>query len=171
LSRSSAKQVITSPAPWVVKRRILARAPALTAIEQRVYDICKAAAAEGRALETSDEIMARIGATGVATVPGILKRLESKGYIERTIYQRGRVVCIPETGQCTLPPANLAPHWRLRTDEVPSPAIQAVRDKSKPISAMIEAEARLLNRPISAFLADLAYIGWHQYQAEKERGE
>jgi hypothetical protein len=33
---------------------------------------------------------------------------------------------------------------------------------------MIEAEARMSGKSHSEFLADLVYIGWHEYQAEKE---
>jgi hypothetical protein len=50
-------------------------------------------------------------------------------------------------------------------------AIQAVRDRAKPVAAMIEAEARLLGKSLTDFLGDLVYIGWHEYQAEKEGAE
>lgn len=144
----------------------LYKAP-LTPIEQRVLERYVLAAAAGQPAPSIEEIAKHIGASGVATVPGITKRLEEKGYITRQIYQRGRTVCIVETGQCTLPPKDQTPHWRHRTDRVPTPAIQSVRERVKPVAAMIEAEARLLGKSVSDFLADLVYIGWHEYQAEK----
>lgn len=142
----------------------------LSFVEQRVLDICKRAALESRELDSIESMTTEIGANGVATVPGIMKRLEEKGYITRTIYQKGRVVCI--NGVCTLPPKNLAPHWRNRTECPPTPAIQPIRERAKPIASMIETESRLLGKTMTDFLADLVYIGWHEYQAEKdsERG-
>lgn len=141
---------------------------ALTPIEQAVLSICRQAAAEGRPLESIEEISARIGVQGISTVPGIMKRLEAKGCITRNIYQRGRQVCIPETGQCTAAPSCTAPHWRFRTERVPTPAIHTIRERAKPVAAMIETEARLTGKALSEFLADLVYIGWHGYMAEKE---
>jgi hypothetical protein len=107
-----------------------------------------------------------IGATGVATVPGIMKRLEEKGYITRTIYQKGRVVCV--NGVCTAAPKNLAPHWRVRTDRVPAPAIQAVQQRAKPLASMIEAKARSLGKPLHEFLMDCVYVGFHQITQDAE---
>jgi hypothetical protein len=144
-----------------------ANAP-LTTVERIVLERCRAAAAAGEKAPSIEELSSEIGATGVATVPGIMKRLEAKGYITRQIFQRGRIVCIAATGQCTAPPKDTSPHWRLRTEPVPTPAIQAVRERNKPVGAMIEAEARQLGKHHSDFLADLVYIGWHAYQAEKE---
>jgi hypothetical protein len=143
----------------------------LTAIEKRVLEICVQAAEEGRELDSIEDMRQAIGAVSYSTVPGVMKRLEAKGYIERTIFQKGRQVCIPSTGKCTALPANTAPHWRLRPNTVPSPAIQAVAERSKPIAAMIEAEARRAGKPMAVLLADLVYIGWHEYLAEQERGE
>jgi DNA-binding Lrp family transcriptional regulator len=140
----------------------------LSPIERRVLEICEQAADDGRELDSIESMAAAIGASGVATVPGIMKRLEAKGYITRTVYQKGRRVCIAATGKCTATPRNTAPHWRMRTEALPTPAIQALRERSKPIAAMIEAEARMSGKSHSEFLADLVYIGWHEYQAEKE---
>jgi hypothetical protein len=145
--------------------------PALTPIERQVFERCHRAAAAGLPAPSTEDLTAAIGASGFSTVPGILKRLEAKGYITREIYQRGRVVCITATGQCTMPPNDQTPHWRQRPDRIPSPTIQPVREKAPDVAAMIEREARLNNRPLAAFLADLAYIGWHEYRAEQERGE
>jgi hypothetical protein len=142
--------------------------PTLSFVEQRIYDLYVTAAAEGRPAPSIDDLSRAIDAQGAATIPGITRRLEEKGYITRQIYQRGRMVCITATGQCTLPPNDQTPHWRFRTDRVPSPAIQTVRQRAKPIAAMIEAEARLLGKSLSDFLSDLVYIGWHEYVDGKE---
>lgn len=152
-------------------RRLHLSNPPLSPVERIVFDKCQEAAANGLPAPSIENLSQDIGATGVATVPGIMKRLEDKGYITRQIFQRGRIVCISQTGQCTLPPRDQTPHWRLRTDRVPSPTIQGLRERSKPIAAMIEAEARLLGKSLTDFLGDLVYIGWHEYQAEKECGE
>lgn len=144
----------------------------LTAIEQRVYDLCAIAAATNQPAPSVEALTIAIGASGPSTVPGIMKRLEVKGWISRTIYQRGRQVCITETGQCTVPPRCLAPHWRTRpaTDPVPTPAIHSVREREHPTAMQIEQEARALGKPVAAFLADLVYIGFHAYRAEQEQG-
>jgi hypothetical protein len=142
--------------------------PPLSPIEQAVLGVCEKAAAEGRELDSIEDMRMELGALSYSTVPGVMKRLEEKGYITRQIFQRGRLVCITSTGQCTAPPRDQTPHWRVRTDRVQTPAIQSVRERSKPIAAMIEAEARLLGKSLSDFLGDLVYIGWSEYQAEKE---
>lgn len=162
--------MMASPQTPFDMMRSAATAP-LSPIERTVLKHCERAASAGEPAPSIEQLSAIIGANGVSTVPGIMKRLEAKGYISRTIYQRGRVVCISATGQCTAPPPSLAPHWRTRSEQVPSPAIQSVRDKCKSVSAMIEAEARQRGCSLAALLADLTYIGWHQYIAEKETGE
>lgn len=142
---------------------------ALTPIEFEVFARCEEAASQGLPAPSIEELTTAIGVNGAATVPGIMKRLEGKGYITRKIFQRGRQVCITATGQCTVPPSNQSPHWRLRTDPVPAPAIQSIRERSQPLAAMIEAAARKLGKQPNAFLCDLVYIGWHQY--DQEQGE
>lgn len=141
----------------------------LTPVERTALEWCKRAAANGEQLTRADVCRA-IGSNNHegGTSAGVLNRLEAKGHIKRTAYQRGVQVCITATGQCTALPRNTAPHWRQRTEMVPTPAIQAIRERSKPIAAMIEAEARMSGKSHSEFLADLVYIGWHEYQAEKE---
>ena len=140
----------------------------LTAIEKHVYELCVVAANEGRELEPTDAIMERVGATGVATIPGVLKRLEAKGYITRTIYQKGRRVCITASGKCTLPPRNTAPHWRQRKETVPAPAIHHVRERAKPLAHMIEAKARSFGKPLHEFLMDCVYVGFHEICHDQE---
>lgn len=152
-------------------RRQTLRDVALTQIEIDVLAICRRAAADGRELEPTEVIMARLGLSGYGTVPGVLKRLEAKGLISRNIYQRGRQVCIVDTGQCTAAPSCTAPHWRLREAQVPTPAIQQVRQRMQNEASLIEQEARKLGKPMSDFLADLVYIGWHEYDRRREDGE
>lgn len=154
--------------PFEIRREM---ASSLSPIEREVLSRCQQAAEAGEPAPSIEDLTEAIGATGVSTVPGIMKRLEAKGYITRNIYQRGRQIFITATGQSTAPPNCLAPHWRTRSETVPTPAIQAIRERSKPVAAMIEAEARLTGKHFNDLLADLVYIGWHEYQAEKERGE
>jgi hypothetical protein len=163
-----AKMMVAPTTAFEVRRN--ANAP-LTVIERIALECLKQIAAEGRQA-TQPELCA---ATGVGyqtgALPAILKRLEDKGHIKRQVFQRGMIVCIPALNVCTAPPKDTSPHWRLRTERVPTPAIQAVREHAKPVAAMIEAEARLRGVPLASFLADLVYIGWHGYQTEKEGAE
>lgn len=144
------------------------RSVGLTPIERRVLEICEQAAEEGRELDSIETMTEAIGATGVSTVPGIMKRLEGKGFISRTVYQKGRRVCISATGKCTLPPNNTAPHWRNRIEGAPAPTIQAISQRSKPLAQMIETEARRLGKPIAEFLMDCVYVGFHEIHRESE---
>lgn len=150
--------------PVSIRRDVLAP---LTAVESIAFQAIKQIISEGRQA-TKAEICAAIGSDNYdgGTVPGIIKRLETKGYVTRSIYQRGFQVCIGD--QCSAAPSDTSPHWRQREAAVPIPAIQAVRQKAPELAALIEREARARNRPLSAFLADLVYIGWHGYQAEME---
>jgi hypothetical protein len=143
--------------------------PPLTPTENIALEALKQIASENRRA-TKAEICAAIGSDNYegGTAPGVVNRLEDKGYVTTNRFQRGFQVCIVATGQCTALPTDTTPHWRLRTDSVPTPAIQSVRERSKPIAAMIEAEARLLGKSLSDFLGDLVYIGWSEYQVEKE---
>jgi hypothetical protein len=167
-------EAVVMPAPRtpfaVARASSDARLP-LTPVEREVFVRCEDAAAKGLPAPSIEALSQVIGATGVATVPGIMKRLEAKGYITREIYQRSRMICIVGTGKCTAPPSDRTPHWRIRTDRVPTPAIQSVRERARPIAAMIEAETRLIGKSLTDFLGDLVYIGWHEYQAEKDNGE
>jgi hypothetical protein len=141
----------------------------LSQIERDILGLCARAAADGRQLESIEEMMGMFGFSSYSTIPGIMRRLEAKGFITRRIFQRGRQVCITATGQCSAPPACTAPHWRLRAETPPTPPVQQVRQKWPSLSAAIEQEARQLRKPMTDFLADLVYIGWHEFQAEAER--
>lgn len=142
----------------------------LSATESIALECLKQIASEGRVADQY-EICAAIGSgnTNGGTVAGVVNRLVDKGFVERIggPLQKGMWLKIVATGQITAEPRNKITHWRFRTDRVPSPAIQSVAQKAKPIAAMIEAEARLLGKSLSDFLSDLVYIGWHEYQAEK----
>lgn len=145
--------------------------PALTAIERMVYDICVVAADEGEPMPSNDDITEQIGSrssTG-STAVGVLKRLVDKGYIGHEVFQRGRQVTIVDTGRKTAAPPNTAPHWRLREDRPPTPAIQNLRQASQSVSTLIEQEARMLNRPFPDFLSDLVLMGWRTYLFERGR--
>lgn len=154
--------------PFEIARSIKDREP-LTTIERFALESIKQIASEGRRA-TQLELCA---ATGVGyqtgALPAILQRLERKGYITREHFQRGMKICLVDLGICTAPPSDQSPHWRERTDPVPSPAIQSIRERSQPLAAMIDAEARRTGKPLNGLLADLVYIGWHQY--DQERGE
>jgi hypothetical protein len=147
--------------------RKAANAP-LTTIERIALECIRQIASEGRRA-TKAEICGAIGSDNYegGTVSGVIGRLEAKGYINRETFQRGMRLCVVATGQCTAPPRDTSPHWRLREENVPTPTIQAVRERNKPIASMIEAEARQLGKAPAEFLADLVYIGWSEYQAEK----
>lgn len=150
-------------------RSITLSNPPLSVVESIAFETLKQIASEGRRA-TKAELCAAIGSDNYegGTAPGVVNRLEQKGYVSTQRFQRGFQVCIVATGQCTALPNDTTPHWRLRIAQVPTPAIQSFREKAKPISVMIEAEARLLGKSLTDFLSDLVYIGWHEYQAEKE---
>lgn len=141
----------------------------LTFIEQQVFDICQQAANAGKAMPTNDDIALRIGSrgSGGSTVAGILGRLATKGKIKHDVYQRGRQITIVATGKQTAPPPSLAIHWRKRTDLVPAPSVPIMRQRTPTTSEQIEQEARALGKAVPDFLADLVYIGWAGYLAEK----
>jgi hypothetical protein len=138
----------------------------LTPIERRVFEICCADAAAGRMLTPNDEIAERIGATGAGTVPGILARIEAKGFIIREIYQRGRKVCIAATGQCTAPPECQVIHWRKIADRAPTPAIHQIRQHDMNLAQWIETEARRTGRNHLEFLEELVRRGVQDYRAD-----
>lgn len=163
------------------KTAALVRGAALSQIERAVLAICEQAAEDGRPLDSNDDIMEvladrgfdhrgePLGAYGGGTIPGIMERLQRKGYIERIKFQRGRQVCIVATGKCSTPPACTAPHWRLRpkSDPIPTPAIHKVREGG-PIATEIEQDARSRGKSMAEHLMDLIYIGHHAFRAERE---
>lgn len=119
---------------------------------------------------TRADIAIAIGSQNLwgGTAPGVLNRLEEKGYITRTYYQRGLQVCDVETGLCTAPPACRATHWRLRTEDTPTPPLHAVRTRSPDLAAVVESEARKANISLPEFLMDLVYNGLELWLEKRE---
>ena len=141
------------------------REATLSAVETIALRYCVEAIAAGRRI-TQDGLCAAVGGSGGGTAPTILKRLEEKGYITRKIFQRGVQVCIKTTGQCSLPPPDTSPHWRLRTERTLAPAANTVRNEQ--IGSAIEADARARGVNIQTHLHDLVYIGHHAYRTEQD---
>jgi hypothetical protein len=136
--------------------------PPLTQIESIALESLKQIAMEGRRA-TQAELCAATGVTyQQGTLPAILGRLETKGYITRKRFQRGFQVWISGTDLATKEPENTAPHWRDRTEGCPAPAIHQIRQRAMPLAQMIETKARALGKPLHEFLIDCVYVGFHQ---------
>lgn len=150
--------------------RLQANMP-LSVVERIALAHCVDQARAGRAV-TQESIMLAIGSqnTTGGTSAGVLKRLEEKGYITRTAYQRGVQVCIVSTGQCTAPPPCRVPHWRTIKDRVPVPAIHQIRQRDMPLAQWIETEARRIGRDHLDFLQELVRRGTQDYRADQECG-
>ncbi len=142
--------------------------PPLTVNEKIAFECLKQIAAEGRCA-TQAELCAAVGVGyQQGTMPAMLQRMERKGYITRTVFQRGMIVCLTDLGICTAPPKDQSPHWRDRpkADPVPTPAIHLVRNL--PIAAQLEQDARAEGKTLAEHLMNLIYIGHHGYRAERE---
>jgi hypothetical protein len=142
----------------------------LTPVEQSALALCRQRAAEGKSVTQLDITLA-IGSqnfTG-STAAGVLNRLERKGHIERTYYQRGVQVCITETGECTAPPSCQSTHWRDRDQDVPTPPLAAIKAQHHPAAHIIEAEARKAGRPLHEFLMDLVFNGLELHLDQQEQ--
>jgi len=137
----------------------------LSAVEAIALRYCAEAIAAGQQI-TQDGLCAAVGGSGGGTAPTILKRLEEKGFITRKIFQRGVQVCITATGQCSLPPRDTSPHWRLRSESVPAPTPQTLRNEK--IGSAIEADAKARGVTLQNHLHDLVYIGHHAYREERD---
>jgi hypothetical protein len=162
---------MASAAPSLVdiRRSASSDSPPLSAVEKTAYEFCKKRAAEGRQVTRAD-IAVAIGSQNLwgGTAPGVLNRLEAKGYITRTFYQRGVQVCIPETGECTAPPACRAPHWRNREQEVQTPPLHALRARDHKRTFIIEREASRSGKHLQDFLMDLVDNGLDVWLAKRE---
>ena len=161
---------MASNAPSIVdiRRAVAGDSPLLTPVEKTAYEFCRQRAREGKPVTQMDITLA-IGSqnhTG-GTSAGVLNRLETKGVITRTFYQRGLQVCFPDTGECTAEPASRATHWRQRTEDVPTPPIARVRDVHHVAAFVIEAEARKAGLNLQDFLMELVFNGLELY-LEKE---
>lgn len=134
---------------------VMRRANSLSPVERTALERCSQAADNGEQI-TRAAICQAIGSDNHegGTGPGVLNRLEDKGHIKRTFYQRGVQVCIVASGKCTAAPRNTATHWRHR-DPVPTPAIQAVKQRSMTDAGMIEMIAKQTGMAIQDVLAEL----------------
>jgi hypothetical protein len=139
--------------------------------KEAIYARLQQAAEIGEICPTADDLAEISGVGSVSTTVALMHVLEEERRIEVKRFQKSRVVRITATGQSTAEPNNQTPHWRVRDQQAPTPAIHSVRQRVPNIAAMIEAEARLIGKALPDFLADLVYIGWHEYQAEKETGQ
>ena len=143
--------------------------PVLSAVEKTALEFCQRRAAEGKPVTRAD-IAVAIGSQNLwgGTAPGVLNRLEAKGYITRTYYQRGVQVCIAETGQCTAPPASRATHWRHREEAVQSPPLHQLRQSRPAATKIIEREAALSGHSMQDFLMDLVFNGLELWLEKRE---
>jgi hypothetical protein len=139
----------------------------LTPVERTALEWCRHAAENGEPVTRAD-ICRAIGSDNHegGTGPGVLNRLERKGYIKRTFYQRGVQVCITATGQCTATPMSTATHWRHR--DVPTPTIQAVRERSMTGAAMIEMIAKQTGAQFQDVLAELVHEALEARKAQHD---
>jgi hypothetical protein len=137
--------------------------------EEIVMRMIGEAIRDRRECPTNDDFSHAIGcALGSATTPTILHRLEAKGLIAVKRYQRSRQVIDIRTGKSTAAPANTAPHWRDRKkrDNVPTPALGAMRVRNAEMTARIMVAARREGRDLIDFLGDLVWMGFHVYEEE-----
>jgi len=135
----------------------------LSVIEQVALDRIAMIADEQREV-TQQEIGDAIGYSTSATSTGVINRLVAKGYVEHVggRLQKALWLRVVETGKVTAEPRNKTPHWRYRTEGVPAPTIHRVAEHAKPLAEMIEAKAKSLGKPISDFLIDCVYVGFHE---------
>jgi hypothetical protein len=166
-------KMATAPlSPVEVMRSAGRDSSALSPVEKTAFEFCRRRAAEGKPVNQLDITLA-IGSQNFTggTAAGVLARLERKGLITRMFYQRGLQVCIAETGECTAPPACRATHWRLREQDVQTPPLHRVRERSPILARVIEDEARKAGKAIPDFLMDLVANGLELYleQVEEER--
>lgn len=142
----------------------------LSPVERTALEFIRERAEAGLPVTRADIAMA-IGSQNLwgGTAPGVLNRLEEKGYITRTFYQRGLQVCDIASGKCTAPPASRATHWRHRTDRVPTLPVRTVRERSAPAAFVIESEARRAGIDFHEFQMQLLVNGlelWLENQEE-----
>jgi SOS-response transcriptional repressor LexA len=141
----------------------------LTFIERRVYEICVAAANENRPLDSIEDMTDEIGASSVSTIPGIMRRLERKGWIVRLCYQRGRQVRIVESGRCTLGPKDKTPHWRTdpsRPKPVPAVPPHLLRDRAPSVLPYIHKLMSERNITFTAASIELLLRGIEQMEGD-----
>ena len=144
----------------------------LSPVERTALDYIRKQAREGKQVTRAD-IAVAIGSQNLwgGTAPGVLNRLEEKGYITRTFYQRGLQVCDVESGLCTAAPASRATHWRLRQECVPTPPLHIVRQRAPTRAGIIENEARRHSMSMQDFLMDLIDNGLELYLEKQENDD
>jgi DNA-binding MarR family transcriptional regulator len=154
----------------LLSRSFTIQQPELSVTESIALECLKQIASEGREA-TQDEVRSSVGGEGAGTATGIINRLVAKGYVEHVTgnpLQRAIWVRIVATGQATAEPKCKIVHWRYRKEKVPAPAIHQIRERSKSLASMIEAKAKLLNKPVHEFLMDCVYVGFHQIEGEAQ---
>jgi predicted MarR family transcription regulator len=155
-----------------VRRNAVAGSNDLSPVERTALEFIRKRAAENKPVTRADIAIA-IGSQNLwgGTAPGVLNRLEAKGHITRTYYQRGLQVCDVKTGKCTAAPASRATHWRQRTEDVQTPPLHALRQRRPALTRVIEQEASKLNIALPDFLMDLVANGIELWLEKRENEE
>lgn len=153
-------------------RQQISDSPPLSPVENTALEFCRSRALAGLPVTRADIAIA-IGSQNLwgGTAPGVLNRLEQKGYITRTYYQRGVQVCDVESGLCTAPPACRATHWRHREQDVQSPPVHQLRESNPKMTRIIEHEATAAGIPLHVFLMDLVANGLELWLEKRENDE
>ena len=162
----------TAPTNVVQLRKDMRGQPALSAVEQTALDFIRSKAAAGEPVTRADIAIA-IGSQNLwgGTAPGVLNRLEAKGYITRTFYQRGLQVCCAKTGQCTAPPQSRATHWRNREEKVATMPGHEIKRRSLPVGLVIEMEARKAGYSLQDFQMMLILNGLELWLEKQENDD
>ena len=111
----------------------------LNAREEILMGIIRECTEAALPIPTIDSIAEKLDVALGGTVPEMFRRLQDMGLIINEPFQRGRRVCLVETGKWSAAPLNTAPHWRTRPKKVPAPAPIAIRTRRPDIAAEIEA--------------------------------
>lgn len=146
--------------------------PGLSPVERTALEFIRSKAEAGEPVTRADIAIA-IGSQNLwgGTAPGVLNRLEAKGYITRTFYQRGLQVCDVTTGKCTAPPASRAVHWRNREERVATMPGHELRKRSMPAGLLIEHEARKAGKSLQDFQMELILNGLELWLEKREEEE
>lgn len=141
----------------------------LSAIDRNVLALLQASAEAGEACPSNEAIAEAVGFNSVAAPPGVLSRLERRGFIRVGRFQRSRIVTIVATGQSTRPPHNTRAHWRHDEDRpaVPTPSVSSMRERHPDMFTMIQTAAMERGCTISDYLCDLVYAGWRARSGER----
>jgi hypothetical protein len=162
----------TAPLSLINLRKDMRGATALSPVEQTALDFIRARAAAGETVTRADIAIA-IGSQNLwgGTAPGVLNRLEAKGYITRTFYQRGLQVCDVKTGKCTAPPQSRATHWRHREEKVATMAGDEIKRRNHPVGVLIEMEARREGKSLQDFQMQLLINGLELWLEKRENDD